>query len=516
MNNPVITCVTSTMSIRLKWSRSCFHLLFCCLVFSLPCQGQVIQLARFEVPLGKVESEYHQVVSLKEKGLLLYRRLLSKEGVQMEIIRLDTALQPVWKGYISLEQNIQVQQATLYQHNLFILLRHSVNATGNFQVLAINSDDGEYKIYKINNLIPFIPKEFVVTQAAFLIGGYFNYRPLVLHYGLTSGDTRVLPGFLNEPGELMQVKAYETGSVDIVVGAKNLERQKCLWIRNYDADGNLNKTIVLEPGPKKNLLFGQSVKMPGNEQVVAGVYGRFTDYSRGVFVSYVDPNGEYQINYYNFGDLQNFFSYMKAKRVKRIKERIERRKIKGKKIKFNYRFLVHSLVPYHDKYILLGEAFYPTYKYSSYVTGLGFYTPYRNDMIFDGYQYTHAVVIGFTKNGKLLWDNSFEINDIKSFHLEQFVKIHPEENRIVLLYLFQNVIRSKIIDGDKVLEGKTDEELKTQSKDSLIEIENTELAKLEYWYNKNFYVWGVQNVKNLSPQKADPRKVFFITKVTYP
>ncbi len=504
------------MSIRSKWNRACSFLFFCGLVYSLPASGQVIQLTRFEVPLGTADYEYHKVVSLKEKGLLLYRRFLAKEGVVMEITRVDTALNQVWKGYITLDQNNVVLQSTLYRDNLFILLRHSSGTVGNFRVLSINSEHGEYKIYTIKNLIRFTPIEFLVTQAAFLIGGYFNYRPLVLHYGITSGESRILPGFLNEPGELMQLKAYENGSMDVVVGAKNLEKQRSLWIRNYDAEGNLIKTIILEPGPKKNLIFGQSVKMPGDEQVVAGVYGRFTDYSRGVFVANVNPDGEYQINYYNFGDLQNFFSYMKAKREKRIKDRIERRKIKGKKLKFNYRFLVHTLVPYQDKYILLGEAFFPTYKYSSYNTGFGFYNPYRNDRIFDGYQYTHAVVIGFTKTGKLIWDNSFEINDIRTFQLEQFVKIHPEENRIVLMYLFQNVIRSKIIKDDRVLEGKTNEELKAQANDHEIEIEYTELAKLEYWYGKDFYVWGVQRVKNISPLKADSRKVFFITKVTYP
>jgi hypothetical protein len=328
-----------------------------------------------------------------------------------------------------------------------------------------------------------------------------------------------LPGFLNEPGELNQLKAYENGAIDIIVGAKNAERQKCLWIRNYDAEGNLNKTIVLEPGPAKNLIFGQSVKMPDDEQVVAGVYGRFTEYSRGLFVAHISPYGEYQINYYNFGDLQHFFSYMKAKREKRIKDRIERRKIKGKKIKFNYRLLVHNLIPYKDKYIMLGEAFYPQYSSRSYNQGYSYSSIgqfYRNDLVFEGYHYTHAVVIGFTKKGKLLWDNSFEINDIKSFELEQFVKIHPEESRIVLLYLFQNIIRSKIIKDDQVLEGKANEELTTKTEGDEVRKNATETSKLEYWYGGNFYAYGVQYIRNPSSGDEDGRKVFFINKLAYP
>ena len=306
----MIQFVTFTMSIRSKWIRSCFHLLLSFLVFPSPSQGQIVQLARFEVPLNKTGYENFKVVSITEKGLLLYQRLYTPENMVIEVIRVDTALHEVWKGFITLERNTQVRQATLYHDNLFILLQNPSNAIGNFQVLTIYSDKGEYDLSTINNLIRFTPTEFVVTDAAFLIGGYFNYRPIVLHYGLTAHETKVLPGFLNEPGELMQLKAYENGSIDIIVGAKNIERQKSLWIRNYDAKGNLNKIIVLEPGPKKNLIFGQSIKMPNNEQVVAGSYGRFTEYARGLFVANINNLGEYQINYYNFGDLQNFFNYM--------------------------------------------------------------------------------------------------------------------------------------------------------------------------------------------------------------
>lgn len=490
-------------------------LFFCGLLSILTLKAQVFPTARFEAPLNVVDFDSYRVIPLNENGLLLYRRVMTKEGPNLEMIRVDTTLHQVWRGYAPLEPNYVVQQATRNNDYVYILLRNTHNAIGNFLVLAVQSVSGSYQPYPIDNLIRFTPREFVVTSTAFLIGGYFNYRPIILYYGIGRREARVLPGFLNDVGELMQIQPYENGSVDIIVGARNSEKQRCLWIRNFDALGNLAKTIVLEPGPRKNLIFGQAVKMPGEDQVVAGVYGRFTDYSRGVFVAKINPEGEYQINYYNFGDLQNFFNFMKASRVKRIKERIERRKIKGKKIKFNYRILVHAIVPDQDQYILLGEAFYPTYKYTSYGSGMGIYTPYRNDLIFDGYKYTHAVMIGFTREGKLLWDNSFEINDIKSFQLEQFVKIHPEKNRIVLLYLFQNIIRSKIINHDKVLEGKTYESLRGM-KDGSTEIGFTESSKLEYWYGKNFYVSGIQYVRSGDPNAGNSGKVFFITKVTYP
>lgn len=321
------------------------------------------------------------------------------------------------------------------------------------------------------------------------------------------------------------MKPNDDGSVDVIVSAKNLEKRKGLWIRNYDSAGSLIKTTILQPEENKNLIFARSLKMQNGEQVVSGVYGRYSDYSRGIFVASINVFGEYAIKYYSYAELQHFFNYMKAKREKRVKEKIERRRIKGKKVKFNYRILVQELIPYGNQYVLLGEAFYPHYAYAS-SSYSAYSTNYynrsyripgnRSDLVFDGYQYTHAVVIGFDKNGKLLWDNSFEINDVKSYNLEQFVKIYPQDDRIALLYLFENGIRSKIISGSTILEGKSLDEMKLKFENDEVKNRETETSKLDYWYGNNFFAFGVQQVRNLrEPSVQTTRKVFFVNKITF-
>ena len=255
------------------------------------------------------------------------------------------------------------------------------------------------------------------------------------------------------------------------------------------------------------MLFGRSIKLRDGRQLVAGVYGRFTEYSRGVFVGSIEKTGEYTIQYYNFAELKNFFSYMRARQQKRVKQRIERKTIKGKKIKFNYRLMVHDLVEYNDELLMIGEAFYPHYVYPR------FYNPQaRTERIFDGYKYTHAVVIGFRKDRQLAWDNSFEINDVKTFQLQQFVRVQAEENRILLMYLFDNVIRSKIILNDEVLEGKTGSKILSGSGDEELDRDEENTEKLDAWYGKYFYASGTQSLKG---RRGTYRQVFFINKITY-
>ncbi len=486
--------------------------------------SQVEQIGRWEIGMPNDDNETYKVVS-DSLGLIVYSHQVTKDQDVLELIRLDTALQEKWKGYIGIERGLTVARVATRKNSLYVLLRNPRFA--GFLLINLDISTGKYTTHLIKNAIPFVPTEFSGTNGAVMIGGYYNYRPLVLHYSFALQKSKILPGFFNEPGELTQMKVTEDGAIDIIVSAKNFEKRKSLWIRNYNAEGDLIKTTVLESREKRNLIFGRSVKMPNNEQVVAGVYGRNTEYSRGIFVATINPYGEYTTRYYNFADLQNFFHYLKANQEKRIKKRIERRRIKGKNTKFNYRLLVQELIPYQDQLILLGEAFYPKYVYRSRYSsnqfngfnnprGYSSYSPYSNDYIFDGYQYTHAIAIGFDANGKVKWDNSFEINDVKSFKLEQFVKIAPAEDHIDLLYLFENLIRTKVIKGSEVLEGKTADELKIFSDQGIVTKEDAKSSHLDYWYHHRLYASGVQSIRKSKEKREVPfKKVFFINKIRY-
>jgi hypothetical protein len=490
------------------------------LVFAFAASGQVEQTGRWEIGMLTEDNETFKVVS-DSTGLIIYSHLIGNELDQLELIRLDTSLQEKWKGYIGIEHGLRVERTAIRKNSLYILLRNPLFS--GFLLVNLDIVSGKYTTHLIKNAIPFVPTEFAGTNDAVIIGGYYNYRPLVLHYSFNLQKAKILPGFFNEPGELTQMKVTEDGAIDIIVSAKNFEKRKSLWIRNYNAEGDLIKTTVLESKEKRNLIFGRSVKMPNNEQVVAGVYGRNTEYSRGIFVATINPYGEYTTRYYNFADLQNFFRYLKANKERRVKNRIERRKVKGKNTKFNYRLLVQELIPYQDQFIMLGEAFYPHYIYNRYnsnqSTGNNYlrsYSPYNNDYIFDGYQYTHAIAIGFDASGKVKWDNSFEINDVKSFKLEQFVKIAPAKDHIDLLYLFENLIRTKVIRNNEVLEGKTANELNIFSKEGIVTKEDAKTSHLDYWYSHHLFASGVQTIRRSKEKGEQPfKKVFFINKIRY-
>jgi hypothetical protein len=503
-------------SILLRWlqNKLSFLALAICLISYANLCAQVNQPRRFEVPLNNYDTRF-EIIPAEEAGLFLYRVYQTNKQSEMQLIRLDTAFNEKWSGFLPFERNYLLMGKRAYKNNLYLLLRYRDYTKNDLFLVVVNSDNGAYTRHTIRGFIPFSPTEFQVTDQAVLVGGYYNRVPLVLHYSLKTNSSKVLPGIFNESGELTQVRTYEDGSFDVLISAMNFERRRTIWIKNYDGDGNLNRNFSLDAEQNKHLIFGRAIKTNNNNQIVAGVYGtRSAEFSHGIFIASIDPSGLQQIRYYNFGDLENFFKYMKAKREQRVKSRIERRK----RVRFNYRFLVHELVEYDNQFILLGEAFYP--KYTTVDRGGYFFTPVgysgivRNGRIFDGYYYTHAVVMGFKPNGDLVWDNSFEINDVRTFTLEQFVKLETDENQINLLYLFDNNIRTKIIRDNEVLEGKSVDPILTGRPDEIVRRNySNDINKLEYWYSDYLYAYGVQEIENKSDKNKPSRRVFYINKI---
>jgi hypothetical protein len=285
--------------------------------------------------------------------------------------------------------------------------------------------------------------------------------------------------------------------------------------------GELVFTENLEAKEDLSLTDGRIVNSSEGGNLLAGTYSikRRTETSRGIFVADLNQESIKQIQYYNYANLENFFNYMREKRKNRIKKRIARKKIKGRKLRFSYRLFVQDIIKQGDQNILIGEAYFPTY--SNRTRGYGYssygYNPYMSnvpDQVFDGYKYTHAVIIAFNDSGEILWDNSFEINDLKSYQLEEHVQLAFLDDQIVMLYLYDQHLKVKVIKANEIVEGKFTEELKLLYENDEIRGNDEDLEGLKQWYGNNFYAYGVNKVKNLKDENIKlNRKVFFINKI---
>lgn len=503
--------------------RVTFLFLFVILLLAGNAHSQVEQPERFEIEVN-VFDNYFDVINGEEDGLLLLRQgsKRNREGdPKYEFILLDSSLNTLWKKDIYINRFYEYRGFDYFQGAYYLLYKYLRGGTRDLKIIKMDMD-GDTTHYTVSNLIPIELSEFEMTQDAALIGGYFNYNPFVIHYNLIDGKSKVLPGVYQNRTELIQLKVDDvSGSFIVITGEKTYDKRNTLSLKTYDFNGNLVNNTILNPEEDKGLITGQAADFNRNAILIGGTYaGKRSTFSRGLFIASINNEEEQRVKYYNYGDLENFFNYLRAKKQKRITDKIERKKIKGKKIKFNYRLLVHEIIEDENQYIMIGEAYYPKYSSSNYNTGAflsnSYGYPNNYGMYFVGYRYTHAVVIGFDKQGNVLWNNSFEIDDVLSYNLEQYVHAESRDGSILLLYLYDNEIRTKIIKEGEVLEGKSFDEIKLTFEDDVVREKESEVEKLNRWYDNNYYAYGEQNIKNMKDTGVKlNRKVFYINKVRY-
>jgi hypothetical protein len=394
-----------------------------------------------------------------------------------------------------------------------------------FVTFAVN--DINFKSYVYNNVVPINLTEFEMKNDAVVFGGNVNTRSVLMIYNFTAEKGIVLPGFYNDRSNLLQVVTQSDDNfIRIITTERRYDKSYGITIRAFDTQGSLIFTENLDAAGDISLNNGRIIDSSTGGNLIAGTFAakRRTETSRGLYIADLAKDGTERINFYNYANLGNFFNYMREKRKNRIQKRIARKKIKGKKLKFSYRLYVQDIIKHNNQNILVGEAYYPTYNSQSFNSnGYGSVNPGYNfnpysrgggTQAFDGYKYTHAVLMGFDDNGKLLWDNSFEISDLKTFQLETHVHVGFSGEQIVMLYLFDQKLQVKVIKGNELIEGKFSEALKLKYENDEMKANSEDLEGLEKWYGNTFYAYGVNRVKNLKDDNIQlNRKVFFINKI---
>ena len=141
-------------------------------------------------------------------------------------------------------------------------------------------------------------------------------------------------------------------------------------------------------------------------------------------------------------------------------------------------------------------------------------TRYRT--VFDGFRYTHAVIVKFDSQGNLKWDETFEMwPAYKPFHVKRFISI-AEKNEHQLKLVFAS--RSKITSQTVGFNGRIEKDFESETIETQYEGDKHKwtYSNIDYWYGRYFLAYGSAKIKNQESAKGDrKRKVFFISKVGY-
>ncbi len=490
-------------------------LLFLCCTTASKVWAQLDQVLRLEITPDEKENELYNVISLKEKGLLVSSQTVYPEGGNhtWKIGRYDTMLNIMWeKTYII---KAEYSPTKVFQNDNFLYVLLTQNQSLKMSIFRLDFLNGDSELVEGSLLTYLDITHFKVMSNTAYIGGRVKYRPVVVAFNFFDKRSKILPAMYEANSEIseLEVDNYEN-TLDVILYNIN-RRRSDLSIKSYDYGGRLLKNMVVPSNRDKTLQTGRISPLNEEEHFLMGNYSvKNSPYAQGMYIAKMNGDEQEFIKYYKFNDFENFFSFMKPRRQVRVRNRIVKKRERGKEYQLRYRLMLHDIIEQDDQYILIGEAFYPQYRSNSFY-GYGYYGGNRySDRIFDGYKYTHAVVCGFDKQGNLLWDNSFGIQDFVSYQLVEAVKVAVDEDKIVLVYPHEETLNTKIIKGNQVVKDKENYPIKTNFEhDKIVDSED---AKVSEWYGKYFITWGEQEINNSKDVGVkSTRKVFYLNKITY-
>jgi hypothetical protein len=298
------------------------------------------------------------------------------------------------------------------------------------------------------------------------------------------------------------------------------------YLVRYDTSGLIKREVLIGMQNGERAITQVRVVTSNNgSELLVGSYGLgltttsqknspVLDESTGFFSSQVKGGVVQTTNFYNFLELKNVNSIVGENDIINLKKKALKKKKSLSEYSLDYSVLMHDVIEKDGLLTVAAEFYTPQYHTESF-TDFDFYgRPYTNSYsVFDGYRFFNTVVAGFDLEGKLLWDNFIEMRNLVSFELSPKVVIYPSGADLVLGYISDGKIGSRIIQAGNVVEKldfsaldmlNPDDKLTAESKGSLI-----------YWYGPYFLSSGYQEIKNIALESNNKRFVFYFSKLKF-
>ncbi|MDZ7935746.1 MAG: hypothetical protein U5M51_12460 [Emticicia sp.] len=509
-------------------------------------QANAQSVKRIELPT-RGDDQGFQVITLGEDGVLL----LTKTGkLSFNITKLDAQLQQTWSTNGELEENQSMVDFHRNGRDVYFLF--SKYNSDLYQIIKVSTGIGIMQKFFFENIRRFEVSEFKVFNGIAYLAGMVKEEPVLMSVGLNKPQPRILAGGLKGTASISSLDYDEANDLLVVSYSVKKGRSSYMAVKRINPNGKIVEQLAVEPEEDYGLLTGKLFSLNDGTQLMIGNYG-FKGYqsnggpmSQGLYISKVDGETPEYLKMHSFTDFKNFFKFLPPKQQEKIEKKIKKKKGKGDDLRLNYRVLVHDIIKKDNQYVLVAEVFYPEFRnnntFGSPFYGSAFGSPFgfgfnsfntlrfaqfyganswawnpwmysnfnNNNQQFDGFKYTHAIVAGFDLDGKLVWDNSFSFDNVKSMELKEKVKIRYEGDEIALVYSNKGKLTTKIVRGTEVVEGVKTIDIDTQKEGD--KVRDTATDDIEYWHQNYYLAWGYQRIAN---RNEGSRKVFYLNKIAF-
>lgn len=501
---------------------------FLLMLFVVPVWGQLVYEERVEIDLKDGFSN-EEVYEFNEYGFVL-KAIGKKAGGLREwkFDFYDVNLQKTKTVSKNLSAKLKVAEVYKTEEYFYILL---TDKKSNFVFLTI--DGAKQEVSQIYGVLPrktVIKKLAVFKDKMYLAGVQKRKSPSLITIDLKTKEQKrsfvEVKGIKPKNVSLLGFEVLEDAEeVLFYTRTKISKTDRKMYVSRIDSNGDIQGQFEFGKEDEYSIVNITGFKVDREKYCFTGTYAnkgsvesKGSIVSKGMFFSVVEDEKIKKINFYNFLDLDNFLNYLSEKKQAKIKRKKKRKEKRGKELKTSYYIANHNIIPTDSGYLLLGEAYYPTYRSESHTTTTSdgkTSTSYLT--VFDGYFYTHAILSKFDFDGELDWDVCFEMRPSnKPFKVKRFIALENNDDGVLkLAFANKDKIVSKVFDLDgTVLQDEESEEIETGEGDN----EKWTIAELSYWYDNYFLNYGFQKIKNEDAKKNKVkrrRKVFFMSKIKF-
>ncbi|GAB4409917.1 MAG: hypothetical protein OHK0053_36740 [Microscillaceae bacterium] len=487
--------------------------------------------ARKEIALQRLNRDEFEVISLREKGLLLIsvsEPYVYAREKEFTITYLDSNLQVFRQNTYLLPYDFARERTNYYDQSQYVYFFHQNSANQEISIFRLQIFSGEGKIFNFAPPVKMTTDDFQAIDDYAYFSGQYNGKPVVISYHFLNQFAKVLPAFYEEHEEFQWVQT-DPPKKQVYFVLKNTLMRRCnLVVKPYSQlIGTLGPLMVKDRStrtPRDGLVFSGE----DGKKWVFGTYSlKCARSPQGVYSAQFENGEQKSISFREFTDFGNFFNHYSDKKAERMRQKVEDKRNKGRELNLNRKIdLRPELFTQGKQLILLMEGYYSSYQnvngpagnlLGAYPNTLPLSTPRnvwtrnlgRTDR-YTNYQYNYAIVCAFDTRGRLLWDNIMKIDRVERTAPSEIIQVGFHGDTVITAYINEDKVYSKAMFRYLSLQEETEQEI-----DELLKNyagRESEWGEFLHWYGPHFLYFGEQKVR-AAPDNGN--RIFHLTRLSH-
>jgi hypothetical protein len=481
----------------------------------------------------KPNTEPFMLVPMAEHGLVINLKTNEFEDRNSRIWgfgHYDSIFNLQWEFTVPLLRNHEYSASSVLEHEVSLMFYDSrASAEFNLQILTINTASKQYQLVDGNIDKRYEPYRFTRHGNFCYVGVNSKSASKVYRIDVGSGNSIEL-ALNSEGGNFIENINVDEKTQDIIVitSARNERRHNALYLHRFNQDGiERSFTQLIKNDSRKMITSAEYVSLNENAFMVLGSFtsqpqrrssivpdidgSRSTGFYKA-FAGAADAPA--QVQFYNFSDFTNLENYIRGSIAERRQRSLRRWFQRSKSSNFEHYLVMHKVLKANNDFLLAGEAFTPDFRTVTTIAYDYYGRPVpRSYSVFDGYRYSHGVVVAFDSLGQLKWDNGIEMINIRSFDLFPRLVLHHDVDGLALAYNHEGKIAWKQLQEDTTITNISYANIETSySKDRVNSEQSSLLVK---WYANYFLASGYQTITNNYLPSQNKRNVFYVNKIAF-